>query len=63
RSDFARGRLTRAAVQRRLMGWLGHASQADSAPLLARVSRSWHFRRGRFQAFRLAGNPHVHARG
>lgn len=39
-------------VHRRLMGWLGHAAQADAWPLVARLAAGWVFRAGRFVAFR-----------
>ena len=52
RRAFSRRRLSREDVQRRLMGWLGHASQADSLSLIARLASGWVFRRGRFQSFR-----------
>ena len=43
---------SREEMQQRLMGWLGHAFQADSRPLIARLAAQWLFRGGRFQAFR-----------
>ena len=38
RRAFDRGRLTHEDVGRRLSGWGGHAAQADSRPLLARLT-------------------------
>jgi hypothetical protein len=52
RRGFRKRRLTRDDVQRRLMGWLGHAYQADSGPLIARLAKGWVVQRGRFKAFR-----------
>jgi retron-type reverse transcriptase len=52
RRAFRRGRLSRDDVQRHLMGWLGHAAQADSFPLVARLASGWLFRDGRFHSFR-----------
>jgi len=52
RRAHARGRLSREAVHRRLVGWLGHAEQGDNLALVARVSRGWRFRAGRFVSFR-----------
>jgi hypothetical protein len=52
RRAFRAGHLGCVDIQRRLMGWLGHAGQADSAPLLARLSREWVFRTGQFIGFR-----------
>ena len=37
--------LNMESISQRLMGWLGHARQADSAGLVRRLSRSWVFRR------------------
>ena len=37
------GRMTLAEVRTRVAGWVGHAAQADSLPLLARLSRRWPF--------------------
>ncbi len=52
RRAFSGRRMSREEVQRRLMGWLGHAAQADSLSLIARLAKRWVFRRGRFQWFR-----------
>jgi hypothetical protein len=52
RRGFDRGRLSPSDIGRRLMGWLGHAGQADSAPLQSRLARNWVFRRGQFVRFR-----------
>jgi len=52
RRAFSRRRLSREDVQQRLMGWLGHAAQADSLSLIARLASGWVFRRGRFHSFR-----------
>ena len=49
--DFACRRVTRDEVHQRLAGWLGHASQADSLPFIARLAGGWEFRRGRFWRF------------
>jgi hypothetical protein len=51
RRAFHAGHLTGADVHRRLMGWLGHAGQADTTALLARLSRGWVFRQGQFVRF------------
>jgi hypothetical protein len=37
------GRLTLDEVRIRVMGWCGHAAQADSVPLFARLARRWPF--------------------
>jgi hypothetical protein len=44
-------RLTSTGVQKRLMGWFGHAAQADCFPLVARLVQGLVFREGQFQAF------------
>ena len=43
---YARGWISGPDIRPRLMSWIGHARQADSAWLLARLSRAWMFRRG-----------------
>jgi hypothetical protein len=53
-----RGRLlSRDDVHQRLMGWLGHAAQADSLPLVGRLASGWIFLRGRFRRFRIDAWP------
>jgi hypothetical protein len=52
RRALARRRLSRDEVQRRLMGWLGHAARADFLPLISQMATQWVFRRGRFHSFR-----------
>lgn len=39
---FGRNRITHTDVRHRLAGWQGHASQADSLGLIARLSRGWY---------------------
>jgi hypothetical protein len=56
RRAFRAGHLTRADVQRRLMGWVGHAGQADTLALLAKLSREWVFRDGQFVRFGQRGS-------
>jgi retron-type reverse transcriptase len=51
RQEFTQRRLSREEVHQRLAGWLGHAIQADSLPLLARLARGWEFCHGRFWRF------------
>ena len=43
RAAVAAGRITLDDVRRRVAGWLGHASQADSLRQFARLSRRWPF--------------------
>lgn len=40
---FAAGRLTLAEARQRVAGWVGHAAQADSLRLFARLARRWPF--------------------
>jgi len=37
------GKLTLDAVRIRVMGWCGHAAQADSLKLFARLAKRWPF--------------------
>jgi retron-type reverse transcriptase len=46
RRAYARGQVGGAEVWSRLASWIGHARQADSVRLQARLSREWVFRRG-----------------
>jgi retron-type reverse transcriptase len=57
RRAYRRRVLSREGVQQRLMGWLGHAAQADASRLVARLASGWVFSRGRFRAFRGCGPP------
>ncbi|MCE9561833.1 MAG: hypothetical protein K8U57_07245 [Planctomycetes bacterium] len=52
RRTFSTRRLSRDDVQRRLMGWLGHAAQADTLPLVSRLASGWKLRRNQFVSFR-----------
>jgi len=49
---FAAGLIDAASVHQRLMSWVGHAGQADSAPLFRKLREELVFEGGRFQAFR-----------
>jgi RNA-directed DNA polymerase len=44
---YARGWIGGAEVRPRLRSWIGHARQANSTRLLARLCRAWVFQRGR----------------
>lgn len=52
RRAFQDRRLSQEDVHQRLMGWLGHAAQADSLSLVAKFAAGWVIHRGRFRAFR-----------
>ncbi|HTU23243.1 MAG TPA: reverse transcriptase domain-containing protein [Gemmataceae bacterium] len=51
RRAFRSRQLSQDDVQRRLMGWLGHAAQADSLPLIAKLASGWVFVHGHFRRF------------
>jgi retron-type reverse transcriptase len=46
RRSFSAGQLDVNTVKLRLMSWMGHAGQANSAMLLRRLSKEWVFARG-----------------
>jgi hypothetical protein len=52
RQAFGRGELDRGTIHQRLMSWMGHAGQADSQGLLARLAERLRFQDGRFHSFR-----------
>jgi hypothetical protein len=52
RRAFQKNQLSPNDVQRRLMGWLGHAAQADSFSLVVRLASGWVFKKGRFKSFK-----------
>jgi len=43
RKEFAESWLTLDKIRQRVAGWLGHAAQADSLPLFARLAKKWPF--------------------
>ena len=43
RKRFDQGALTIQEVRTRVMGWCGHAAQADSLRLFARLAKRWPF--------------------
>ncbi len=48
---LAEGKITKEAIHLRLMSWLGHAGQADSLPLIRKLSHDWVFVDGLFDHF------------
>ena len=50
--DFAAGRISADTIHQRIMSWLGHAGQADSLPLIRKLTEDVVFVDGKFHHFR-----------